>query len=58
MQVYKISATQGQISFNKSIKADSYQDAKNKFYNEINKNNYSFPYIQPDVFIDNIFRRY
>jgi hypothetical protein len=58
MQVYKISSTQGQISFKKNIKASSYQDAKNKFYNEINKTNNSFPYIHPDIEIENIFRRY
>ena len=58
MKVYRISALQGQISFKKNIEADTYQDAKNKFYNEISKTNYSFPYIQPDIVIENISRRY
>lgn len=58
MHIYRISANQANISFKKTIKAFSYQDAKNKFYNEINKSNISFPYIYPEVEIVNINRRY
>lgn len=58
MKIYRISATQGNVSFNKSIKANSYQDARNKFKIDNNKNNISFPFIEPEIDIEEITRRY
>ena len=59
MKVYNIYATQGNISFKQYIKADTYSEAKIKFANVLNecRKNHSFPYIQPDVKIDNIISR-
>ena len=56
MFVYRISAIQGQISFKKTVRAHSYNDAKSKFMLEENKNNRSFPYIAPNIVIESIFR--
>ena len=58
MNIYRISAMQGQVSFRKTIKADTYEEARKKFNIEINKNNMSFPYIQPELDIVNINKRY
>ena len=58
MRISKISANQCNISFTNTIKADSYQDAKNKFMLNNSKNNYSFPFICPEIDITNITRRY
>lgn len=56
MRIYRIGAKEENVTFVKRIKADSCQDAKNKFKNEINKNNMSFPYIYPEGEIDVISR--
>ena len=58
MKIFRINATQGNISFKKSIKADSYQDARNKFMLDSNKNNRSFPFVEPNTEIEEITRRY
>lgn len=56
MQVYRISATKGNISFTQTIKADSYLHAKNKFM--LNNRKYVFPDVQPELIINSITRRY
>lgn len=58
MNIYKISAIQGSISFKSTIYANSFQDARNKLVIQNSKNNMSFPYVQPEVVIESIFRRY
>ena len=59
MKIYRISATQGQISFKKDIEANSMASAKNKFYNLEHKyDSYSsFGYMEP-IGIKSITRRY
>lgn len=56
IRIYRISAIQKEISFKQNIKADSYQDAKNKFYNEINKIDDGFLKFPPDIEIENVYR--
>lgn len=58
MNIYRITATQDTFIFTQNIKADSYQDARNKFKNNISKKNFSFPYIQPEVDVTKITKRY
>jgi hypothetical protein len=58
MNIYKINTTQSQISFKKTIKADTYENVRRKFDIEINKNNISFPYIQPEIEITKNTKRY
>ena len=56
MRIYKISATQGNISFTQTIKADSYKHARAKFMLQNNKQDIAF--FQPEVVIEKITRRY
>lgn len=58
MRIYRISANIGQISFTKTIKADTYQDARNKFMLDNKKSNEVFPFTSPEVDITKITRRY
>ena len=59
MRIYKISATQGNVFFTQSIKADSYKHAREKFEIENNKNTNSFCTFPDDkAIIDKITRRY
>lgn len=59
MKVYRISATQSNVSFSQNIEAFTYQDAENKFYNQNKKlESYSFPFYIDDLKITKITRRY
>jgi len=54
MKIYRISATQGNISFKQDIRAISSQDAINKFKIDIGENNNIFMASYDNVNIDSI----
>ena len=55
MKVYRITGSQGKISFKQNIQANDYQDAKNKFINSNKKfDSYSTFKTPPDIIIDDI----
>ena len=59
MKIYRINASQGNVPFTQSVKADSYKHAREKFEIENNKNTNSFCTFPDDkATIDKITRRY
>lgn len=57
MKIYRITGSQGKISFKQNIQANDYQDAKNKFINSNKKfDSYSTFATPPDIIINRIER--
>ena len=53
MKVYRITGSQGNISFKQTVKANDYQDARNKFINSNKKfDSYSTFKTPPDIIIE------